>query len=246
MKPKDGNAPVHQPTHIRIAAALRTALMCGQYPPGAVLTLRPLASRFRVSPMPVREALRQLVAERALVVEANGSVSVPTLDITHFSDLRRIRLMLEGVAAELAASRITDEQLDELQVLIEASEETVDTTPRPNLERNRRFHFGVYAASGSTVLVPLIESLWLQFGPYLQVVIEHIGGDLGTGDDYHRRVLDALDRRDPKAAREALERDIARAMDIMLEIYAGEGADPGAPGGDPPATLGDEEPCQHT
>ena len=210
---------MHQPTHMRIAEALRTALMCGQYPPGAVLTLRPLASRFRVSPMPVREALRQLVAERALVVEPNGSVSVPTLDLTHLSDLRRIRLLLEGVAAELAATRVTDDQLDELEMLIVSSEAGDARHAMPNLVRNRRFHFAVYAASGSTVLPPLIESLWLQFGPYLQVVLKRVGGTMGVAEEYHRKVLDALHRRDPEAARQALEGDIARAMDIMLDIY---------------------------
>lgn len=209
------------PTHRRIADELRAGLMCGQYPPGAVLTLRPLAARFNVSPMPIREALRQLVAERALTVEANGSVAVPTIDAEHLAEIRSIRLALEGMAVELAAINRTPDQLEELETLIIASEGTRGMAgPHPNLERNRQFHFAVYAASGSTVLPPLIESLWLQFGPYLQVVIEMVGTSMGTGDQFHRQVLEALYDRDPKRARRALERDITRAMDVMLHSFA--------------------------
>ena len=64
--------------------------------------------------MPVREALQRLVAERGLVILPNRSVQVPVLTKESFDDLTRVRLELEGFAAELAASRISEAEMDEL------------------------------------------------------------------------------------------------------------------------------------
>ncbi len=200
--------------HARVASALRHDIMCGRYAPGEVMTLRKLAVKFEMSPMPVRDALRQLVAERALVVvNGNRSVAVPDFDTQRLRDIRAVRQNLEGMAARLAAERRTEQQLGEIERALEMSE----TGSVPDLERNLEFHFAVYAASQSTVILPLIESLWLQFGAYLRRVIEMVGTSLGTGDQHHRDVFDAIRDRDGDAAGDAIVRDIARAMDMLLD-----------------------------
>ena len=203
--------------HARVAAQLRHGLMCGRYAPGQVMTLRKLAAQFDVSPMPVRDALRQLVAERALVVvNANRSVAVPLYDKQRLNDIRRIRLTLEGMAAELAAENATPENLATIARALDASEAA---GAAPDLGRNLDFHFAIYAASGSEVLVPLIESLWLQFGPYLRRATELVGTSLGTGDQHHREVVDAIVAHDPARARQAIMDDISRAMDLLLSDF---------------------------
>jgi len=197
---------------------LRAELMDGRHRPGDVLTLRSLAARFGVSPMPVREALRQLGAERALTVSPSGSVMVPELDPKRLADLKHVRLLLEGRAAELAASAITVRDLTVLrQTLHDRVSGHDQGAALPDLAQNRIFHFLIYRASGSDVLLPLIESLWLQFGPYLRIVTQRVGTALGAGDQHHCEVVDALSARDPSAARQAMERDISRAMDILLD-----------------------------
>lgn len=192
--------------------------MDGRYRPGDVLTLRRLAADHRVSPMPVREALRQLIAERALTVRPSGSVMVPEMDLARLADLKQARLLLEGRATELAALAMSKERLKALRQTLKRSEATRgDDGALPNLTQNRVFHFQIYRAAGSDVLVPLIESLWLQFGPYLRIVTQRVGTAWGTGDQYHRKVIEALTERRPAAARRAIERDISRAMDILLD-----------------------------
>jgi DNA-binding GntR family transcriptional regulator len=215
------SGPSAEFAHARVAQALRDGIMSGHYAPGEVITLRKLAAHFDVSSMPVRDALRQLVAERALVVvNANRSVAVPLLDMTRLSDICAIRLNLEGMAAGMAADRATREQLSEIERALAASEAA---GPTPDPAHNLRFHFAIYAASGSSVLVPLIESLWLQFGPYLRRVSDMVGTSLGTGDQHHREVVDALRARDAERARRAITRDISRAMDLLLNDGIGEG-----------------------
>jgi DNA-binding GntR family transcriptional regulator len=204
--------------HQRVYTALRGGLIDGHFMPGEVLTLRGIAARFETSPMPVREAFRQLVAERALAVGPGGSIMVPEMCPTRLADIRRIRLALEGLATEMAAARIGPSDLAALeQTLATGSSAKRNQGSLPNLERNRRFHFLIYRTSGSEVLIPLIESLWLQFGPYLKVLTQKVGTALGTGEDYHQQVIAALAAGDPAAARQAIEADISRAMDILLD-----------------------------
>ena len=143
---------------------------------------------------------------------------VPEMDLARLADLKQARLLLEGRATELAALAMSKERLKALRQTLKRSEATRgDDGALPNLTQNRVFHFQIYRAAGSDVLVPLIESLWLQFGPYLRIVTQRVGTAWGTGDQYHRKVIEALTERRPAAARRAIERDISRAMDILLD-----------------------------
>ena len=82
--------------------------------------------------------------------------------------------------------------------------------------RNRAFHFTIYRQAQSTVLLPIIESLWLQFGPYLRAASDRFDGREGRGINFHSGILDALAQRDGQAARTALEEDIGRAFDLVM------------------------------
>jgi DNA-binding GntR family transcriptional regulator len=66
------------------------------------------------------------------------------------------------------------------------------------------------------VLLPIIESLWLQFGPYLRVASERFDGREGRGTNFHVEIVQALERQDGKAARAALEEDIGRAFELVM------------------------------
>ncbi len=209
----DGNA-VERPAHVRVAEKLRHDLMCGKYAPGEVMTLRKLAAQFNVSPMPVRDALRQLVAERALVViNANRSVAVPMPDMQHLLDIIHVRMLLEGSAAERAALNSTPEKIAELEHLLERCDRA---GAAGFLSANRDFHFAVYATSGSNVFLPLIESLWLQFGPYLRQVSDLIGPTFRTDISEHHSLIAAIANHDPETARKAVEDDISSVTTVLV------------------------------
>ncbi len=200
---------------------LRHALMAGRYDPGQRLTISLLANAFDVSHMPVREALRKLVAENALEQGANGSVSVPHVRQSRLDDLVQARIALEGLAAELAASRMDAADLRTLEALRKnhknaGSGEGV----YESLARNQAFHFHLYRASGSEVLPQLIEELWLRFGPYMRMLSHHLGTTIGTdgfrnGAEFHSRLVEAARERDAAVVRECVESDI-RATHAML------------------------------
>lgn len=216
---------VSGPANERIMRDLRMRLMRGELAPGEILTHRKLAEQLDVSPMPVRDALRQLVAERALeVANGNRSVAVPRLNRAKLHDLKTIREGVEGLAARLAAERWRPHELAQIEAILA---ETADGGGSPDASRNQRFHFAIYAASQSQVLLPLIGSLWLQFGPYLPRAGQLAGGKIGAGDRYHREIVAALRDRDPDAAEAAIIADIGQAMDLLLTHGLGDDDDRG-------------------
>jgi DNA-binding GntR family transcriptional regulator len=201
----------------RVYSALRDKLMRGAFEPGQKLKIAELASAFGTSAMPVREALNRLAAERAIESMRNRSVRVPALSQDCLQDLMEARYAVEGLAVSRAASNMTTETLTKLRRLIDAQSETdAEHISEASAEQNRAFHFTIYRQSKSKVLLPIIESLWLQFGPYLRVASERFDGREGRGTNFHVEMVDALTRADGKAARAALESDIGRAFDLVM------------------------------
>lgn len=201
----------------RVYVALRDRLMRGGFEPGQKLKIAELATAFGTSAMPVRDALNRLTVERALETLPSRTIRVPALSKDALQDLRETRFAIEGLAISRAAANVTPESLVLLRGLIAAQIETdSEHISEESAEQNRAFHFSIYRQSGSAVLMPIIESLWLQFGPYLREASERFDGGEGRGTNFHLEILDALARRDPVAARAALEADIGRAFDLVM------------------------------
>ena len=83
---------------------------------------------------------------------------------------------------------------------------------------NQSFHFEIYRCCGSAVLIPMIESLWLQSGPCIRVAIYAFSeaGEVDTAH-YHRSIVAALAKQDAQAAREALVADISRPFAFLRD-----------------------------
>ena len=201
----------------RVYAALREKLMQGGFAPGQKLKLAELAQAFGTSAMPVREALNRLIAERALEALPSRTVRVPALSRDSLQELKDARFAIEGLAVSRAAENITESALTTLNQLIEAQSETdQEHVAEASAEKNRAFHFTIYRQSRSTVLLSIIESLWLQFGPYLRAASDRFDGRDGRGTNFHAALVGALARRDGPAARSALEADIGRSFEIVM------------------------------
>jgi len=192
--------------HERAYQQLKTALLAGAFRPGEPVTIRGLASEFGTSPMPVREAVRRLVSEHALEMPNSRSVRVPPMSLRHFDQLVKVRIALEGEAAALAATRMTPETLGELARINEVISRLQKSGDFAGaLRANQRFHHMIYSVSENSVMMMLIETLWLQAGPYLNLVTS---GTKYEGDFYHEDILRALRNRDRKFACQAVRADI--------------------------------------
>ncbi|MFL5332247.1 MAG: GntR family transcriptional regulator [Geminicoccaceae bacterium] len=207
------------PVKEQVYRQLREAILDGQIEPGTTVTIQGLAEAFSVSAMPVREALHRLSEIGALSIVAGRSVGIPPLSVARLEDLSRVRIELEGTAAEWAAAASTPElvvRLDELIAQMEGFTAAVDR--KPFIPANREFHFEIYRAAGSECLLATIEPLWLQIGPYLALL--RGSGNWRAANMQHRLIRDALARKDGHAARAALKADIDEAAAILKDIIS--------------------------
>jgi len=195
--------------------ALRRMLMDGRVEPGERLVVRDLAERFETSAMPVREALRRLVSEDALIDSPNRGVVVPRVTVEAVTDLVRIRCMIEGSAAEWAAATMTGREVAAVVAINDRMEAGIEQGLTDSyLALNRDFHFAIYRAARSDTLMHIIERLWLRAGPWLNVMRED--STIRFGFEHHRGILAALRAGDGQRARQAVALDLSDAGEIIL------------------------------
>lgn len=145
--------------------AIRSAISSGVLKPGERLTERDLARRLQVSPTPVREALRQLEQEGLVVRTPTREVSVSDVPSASVAEMLLIQAALRGVAARLAAEKITDTELAEIQALLQENHEELDAGPAETLlTLADRFHALVDQASRNLTLVKFLDTV-MAFDP---------------------------------------------------------------------------------
>jgi DNA-binding GntR family transcriptional regulator len=208
----------------RTYVALKDALIAGNFRPGQRLLMQELATQLGTSVTPVREACMRLVSERGLEVRSGRFVTVPELTVARYMEIRTIRMALEGLAAELAAKSVTQHQLktiSELQERFEEADRMGDS--KQAIVLNREFHFAVYRLSGLDMLTSHIESLWITMGPILNVFYNDVANTY-VGAAEHRHLIKALRARDGDKARAAIQMDIERGGEALLDYLKGNGA----------------------
>lgn len=206
---------VRQSVNEAVYQALRNKLMHGEYRAGQVLGIQYLADALGTSTMPVREALRRLVAQQGLEPMRNGTTRVPLITKARLNDIRRSRVLIEGTVTEWAGPNLAARTLDELeQLALEITEERrTREGVSSSLEKNRIFHFTLYAAAQSPVMVAMIESLWLQSGAYLRETRELMHTDEQPPDKLHESTVQALRAGDYAKARLCIQEDISWVFD---------------------------------
>lgn len=208
-------AKAEPPAHTRVYLDLRDRILFGDLAPGEAVTIQGLSASMGSGITPVRETIRRLTSEGALVFQGNRRVSVPILTAKDVQDLAFIRTTVESELTRRAASRADDDQiaaLTQIDADLDAAISIGDI--RGYLQGNYRFHMTLYAMAEAPILSEVTDRLWLRFGPSLRVVC----GRLGTQNlpDWHKEILDALHTRNQAAAAEALTRDLEQGMQQVL------------------------------
>ena len=171
--------------------------------PGEMVQLKSLAEAYGMSRTPVREALTNLQQSGLVVSVPYKGYRIRPLEKSDIEDVIFMRGLLEPVAAERAATRITDEELDELASLLPPQTEQLD------LEFDRyseRFHMMVGSASGSRRLADMVGTIYrdvrrLQSAGLSRSVAKDIVAE-------HEEIVEALRARDAEKARDAMSRHV--------------------------------------
>lgn len=216
------NAPVENlPAHESVYRALRTMILGGDFAPGQAVTIQGLVELLGAGMTPVREAIRRLTSEGALVFQGNRRVSVPELSEAEIDEIEFARLALEPELARRAAGGIGPDRILELQVIDESLNSAISRGDvQAYMLQNYRFHEALYAAAGSGVIAPLVQALWLRSAPSLRVMC----GRFGTQNlpDMHAAALAALRAGDAEGVAQAIRLDIVQGLDNVRAVLRGD------------------------
>lgn len=186
---------------------LHNAIMVGAIPPATSLTFRGLAASLELSPTPVREAIRRLSSEHAVETLGNRRLVIPKMTKGRFEELSLLRINLETHAAKRSLPYVSDIVIDEMRDVDDEMDAAIKERDFDRLIRlNYQFHSILYALNRDQVVMPLIQSVWLQLGPFQRQVIEGIKDYYFV--DRHKEILAALRLRDPAALVTGIESDI--------------------------------------
>jgi DNA-binding GntR family transcriptional regulator len=212
-KPRRDSLPL-EPLRSNVHAELSHRFITGKLTPGSSLSTRGLALELGVSQTPVREALSRLAADGAVQIRSKRRIVIPSMTPERFRDLLRCRELLEPEAAIMALPFIDSTRLKRLeQVDTEIGEALESGDVNAYMQGNYNFHFLIYGACLRGTLNRLIETLWLQFGPYMRVVY----GRVGTANlvDQHQRAIRAIRAGDAKKLGRAILADIRDGMRLI-------------------------------
>ncbi|MCZ8335747.1 MAG: GntR family transcriptional regulator [Rhodobacteraceae bacterium] len=207
------------PSHEVTYARLRDMILFGHLQPGQPVTIQGLIRDLDAGMTPVREAIRRLTAEGALLPQGNRRVAVPQLTPALLDQLAFVRLTVEPKLADLAGAYLTPALIDRLETI----DDQVDRAIRAGLvsdylEANHAFHFALYEASEAPILVDIARGLWLRFGPSLRVVCTRYGA--AALPDRHEEALAAMRAGDRAGLARAIENDIQQGIDQIRQAQA--------------------------
>ncbi|MBL9215757.1 MAG: GntR family transcriptional regulator [Opitutaceae bacterium] len=222
---------------------IRKRILNGEYSPGQALMAKSLAAELRLSPTPVRDALRQLEADGLVTIKARLGASVNTMDLKEFQDLCELRLILESHTAGLAAMRRTDSDLRGIWLGLEAmtrltAELETAAKEQPlfhELENaDVRFHLAIISAARNDMIRKQILRLHL-----INRLVPGIGikGPEDVDPDSpaerakrnahrrevlveHRTIYDAIERRDVEGASKAMKKSLEGMFDLHIRAIA--------------------------
>ncbi len=200
-----------------IGLRIRDDIIGGALRFGERITIDALATRYGVSHMPVREALRELQGEGLVVTEPNRGARVRTIDASFVENLFEIRTALEVMMVRRAASRCAPRDIAELRAIEALLEQHVASGDHAGVvAENHRFHQAINRCAGNVDALPIINKHW--------VLLAALWRNYGYGPDRfagvandHGHLINALAARDQEAAALLMG---AHATKAKLELLA--------------------------
>jgi len=198
----------------RVTSKLRAVILSGEFAPGDRLVQEEWAQILGVSRMPVREALRQLEAEGLVRLEPRKGAIVTPITTDDVREIYQLRAITEGIAVEKAMPYFSDEDVEDLEQLLGIMEACADVDDDERFcEYNGQFHSVLRQGCPWRRVQWIIESLWKGFPPHTP---NYLPNHMKQSNKEHRRILEAVKKRDGEAAKRAMEDHILRTGDSLV------------------------------
>ena len=204
--------------HGAVHAQLKDDLLQGAFQPGDALREVALAERFGVSRTPVREALTRLLHEGLLERRARG-LFVKEIDPEQIMQVYDLRILLEGQAAQEAASVRTEVDLMRLQALVDRDRSLAEPDDATRLATNIEFHRALWRAAHNPVLEDLLERL-ATHQIHAPSSTLSIGSRWADSLDEHQLIVNHVRERDSTKASELIQKHMSTAKALRLKMFA--------------------------
>lgn len=212
----------HQTLREKILENIRDAILKGTLKAGERVSEPDLAERYGISRTPIREAFRQLESEGYLTVVPRKGAVVTALSERDVSEFYEIKSMLEGYAAQLAASKLTDREIDRLTAINNrlsslASDGDVKTFFRVHNE----FHELFIRASGNNKLLELIQQMLKKFNR-LRIASLSLPGRMEISVQEHEKIIEAFRARDGVQANSLVQKNAAYGGQVLIRSMSSD------------------------
>lgn len=210
-----------QTTHTladNIRQKLISAIVEGEIPQGSKVSEVELATRYGVSRGPLREAMRDLEGLRLVERKPHAGVRVVALNCAELKEIFTIREALEGMAARLAATEMSDQEINSLRKLLELHESKVRESQGQSYFQQHGdldFHLRILSGSGNRRLYKLMgDELYQLILMYRRQSSQRPSRPLRALEE-HKRICDAIEARDPELAEMLMRRHIQGAKNSL-------------------------------
>ena len=213
----------YKPLREIVFETLRDAIISQTLEPGERLMEIQMADEMGVSRTPVREAIRKLELEGLVIMVPRKGAYVAGISVKDIHEVFEVRTSLEGLAASLAAQRITPEELDEMEknLFLEAGE-LEGNNLRSIVEIDTTFHDLLYKAARNEKLLQLVSNLQEQLQRFRSASLARPGRSKGALDE-HRKILEAIALGDSKLAQKLAMVHIENAETAMMASIESQG-----------------------
>jgi len=197
---------------------LTQAIMSGELPAGQPLVETALAEWCQVSRTPIREALTRLEQD-GLVVRGERGLMVRERSPEEILDIYETRIVLEAMAARVAATRRSYLDIMALRRIAQRLEDLDITDELAMAEGNREFHRAVRRASHNESLSDLLQRLDLHVARYPSTTLSQ-PGRWDEANREHRGIIDAIEKQDPELAHQRTAEHFTHARELRLALWA--------------------------
>lgn len=193
---------------------LRDGILSGEFEPGTVLHQATLAKTIGISTTPLREAMRRLMSEGLVELDAHRDARVSALTAEEARDLLEVRRSLDPLAVSLAAQRRTKEDIRVMREAAASLHPLPDEVRVVDLDAHRRFHTAIYVASHNDLLIATLDALWDKADRYRRLGLQ-VKRDQAERDQKqreHAALLAAVIQGDSEGAAEVMLQHIATSL----------------------------------
>ena len=203
----------------QVFRALEQEILNGVRRPGDALTELGLCEKYQVSRTPVREAMRRLETAGLVTVQPNRSAVVAGVSVQDMLDIYEIRMRIEGLAARWSALRITENELQALEKILDLQEfYTAKGKPEELHRLDADFHRALYSDCGSPMLTDTLTALHHRLQRFRRTSLSNAERAARSLAE-HRAIYEALAAHDGEAAENLTVQHICHARDRLAALY---------------------------